>query len=184
MSVPGDGEGRDGITRFEQKLYTLKSLVCAWSEPCAAGALGACLGEALPAGEPRGCHTVWVTVAGCAVSLRSCPATSRAQEGSGSQGFTHHVLPSQGNLQGGRSFKRKPLLCFLVFIPWKFFPAALVLPGVHGMEHSSDSDRDGSAPWHPSSVLVSSHLCWHTAWAGTSSSIGFWHSIPLELLVN
>lgn len=136
-------------------------------------------GEVLPPAGRRWLSLGLVTAAGCAVSLRSCPATSRAQGGSACRASPATCFPpgetSSDSSRG--SFSR----CFLVFIPWKFFPASPVLAGVHGRERSG---RDGSALWHPSSVLVSLHLCWHKACAGTSSSLGFWLSIPLELLVN
>lgn len=168
VSVPGDREGRDGITRLEQKLHPRKPRLLLVRAMC--GRSGVCaprvrfsLLESLD-----GCHLVWVTAAGCAVSLRSCPAASRAQGGSGSQGFARHVLPSWGNSSEGDSSRGSLSLCFLVFIPCKFFPTSPVLSGVHGREHSSsDSDRGGSALWHPSSVLVSLHLCWHMACPGT-----------------
>lgn len=127
-------------------------------------------GEVLPPGEPRGCHTVWVIAAGCAVSLRSCPV---AQGGSSSQGFTHHVLPSsEGDPSRGSLSLR-----FLVFIPWKFFQQLWFCQEFMG---------GSTAPLTLTGMAVPfgiRHLCWHRACAGTGSSLGFWHSMPLELLV-
>lgn len=70
-----------------------------------------------------GCHWVWVIAAGCAVSLRGCPAACRAQGGTGLQGFTRHVLPSRGNLQRGRFFERKPLPLLPCLYSLQVFPS-------------------------------------------------------------
>lgn len=83
---------------------------------------------------------------------RASPATCFPPGETSSEGD-----PSRGSLS----------LRFLVFAPWKFFPATLVLPGVHGREHSS-SDSDRMAV--PFGIH---HICWsHWISAGTQLVLG------------
>lgn len=150
------GEGQDNAPRTEtlhprKPRLRLARAMCGRSGVCVPRVRFSLL-ESLD-----GCHWVWVIAAGCAGAARlpAVPREAAARRASPATCFPPGETSSEGDSSRGSLS-----LCCLVFIPCKFFPASPVLPGVHGREHSSsDSDRDGSALWHPSSMLAHS-LSW------------------------
>lgn len=186
--VPGDGQGgRDSLTCFKQKLYTIKKPRPHPGRTARREHGGLTpRGELFPPGEPRRGQPPrfarrgrWrgaaPRAAGAARSL-AVPGEAGACRASLATWFPLGKPPTRAiPLPPEEASPAASSSLFLGSFSQHVATAA-VRPRVRGREHGSCvGDEDSSALWRPSSMLVSSHLCLHPAWhtACVGSSLAF-----------